>query len=74
MRRLIAWWRENNPRALAERNQRQLDQLQRHGLTDTDRRYFEALCRRGRPTPPWLEDRLLDAAAAARAAGEEPAR
>lgn len=74
IRRLLAWWRENNPWAVAARNERQLDQLQRYGLTDSDRALFVALCRRGRPTPAWLADRLIGAADAARAAGEERVR
>lgn len=61
------------PWRLARRNRRRLAQLQRHGLTDSDARLFTSLVRSGRPTPPWLAERLIAAASAAQAAGEEMA-
>jgi hypothetical protein len=71
MRRLIRWLKANNPWALNQRVEQRLDQLQRYGLTDDERRYFVALCKAGRATPPWLMDRLVSYADAAKAAGEE---
>lgn len=53
------------------RNRRNLDMLERYGLTPRDRRAFEACCRAGARTPDYLVDRLMAAAAAARDAGEE---
>jgi hypothetical protein len=66
--RLLDWlpWR------MAARSREHLDMLQRHGLTASDRRYFEACCRAGMRTPEWLVDRLIAASEAARHAGEVP--
>lgn len=57
----IKWWQVWRYSELKRRNEESLAALvrERPDFTAADARYFMALCKSGRKTPPWLVDKMV---------------